>query len=328
MGQLIQQIADQQTLPPGISVVVPVYNSQQTLAALVDRLAGVLASLKPAGGYEVLLVNDGSRDQSWQIVSELSAKYPWVRGLDLMRNYGQHNALLCGIRLARFDIIITLDDDLQNPPEEIPVLLAKLSEGLDVVYGKPEALKHGLLRNLASLITKAVLKGAMGAETARNISSFRAFRTILRDAFATYRSPFVSIDVLLTWGTTRFAAVNVKHEPRTLGESNYNVRKLLVHAMNMITGFSTWPLQLASFVGFGFTVLGVIILLFVVGRYLLDPSARSVQGFPFLASIIAIFAGAQLFALGVIGEYLARLHFRTMDRPTYVVRQRTTEEEG
>lgn len=328
MGQLIQEIADQQTLPPGISVVVPVYNSQQTLVPLVERLAGVLASLKPAGGYEVILVNDGSRDQSWQIVSELSAKYPWVRGLDLMRNYGQHNALLCGIRLARFDTIITLDDDLQNPPEEIPVLLTKLSEGLDVVYGKPQELKHGLWRNLASMITKAVLKGAMGAETARNISSFRAFRTVLRDAFATYRSPFVSIDVLLTWGTTRFAAVNVKHEARTLGESNYTLRKLLVHAMNMVTGFSTWPLQLASFIGFGFTVLGVIILLFVVGRYLLDPSARSVQGFPFLASIIAIFAGAQLFALGVIGEYLARLHFRTMDRPTYVVRQRTTEEKG
>jgi len=294
--------------------------------ALVERLEKVLVAI--GGAFELILVNDGSRDRSWEIVGELSQRFAWIRGLDLMRNYGQHNALLCGIRLARFEVTVTLDDDLQNPPEEIGVLLAKLGEGLDVVYGKPSELQHGLWRNLASLITKAVLKGAMGADTARNISPFRAFRTVLRDAFATYRSPFVSIDVLLTWGSTKFVAVPVKHEARAAGKSNYTVRKLLVHAMNMVTGFSTWPLQLASFIGFGFTVLGVGVLLFVVMRYIFDPSARSVQGFPFLASIIAIFAGAQLFALGVIGEYLARLHFRTMDRPTYVVRQRTTEKEG
>jgi undecaprenyl-phosphate 4-deoxy-4-formamido-L-arabinose transferase len=115
----------------------------------------------------------------------------------------------------------------------------------------------------------------------------------------------------------------VRHEPRAVGESNYTFRKLMVHAMNMVTGFSTWPLQVASFVGFAFTVVGVLILLFVVGRYIFDPAARQVAGFPFLASVIAIFSGAQLFALGVIGEYLARLHFRTMDRPTYAVRQQT-----
>ena len=325
MGNELRQNLDGEGFPPGISVVVPVYNSEGTLAELVGRLEKVLSA--NAGAFEVILVNDGSRDGSWRVVGELSAKYPWVRGLDLMRNYGQHNALLCGIRLARFEVVVTLDDDLQNPPEEIPVLLAKLKEGLDVVYGKPEALHHGLWRDLASQITKAVLKGAMGADTARNISAFRAFRTILREAFATYRSPFVSIDVLLTWGTTRFAAVAVKHEARAVGKSNYTLRKLLVHAMNMVTGFSTWPLQLASFIGFGFTVLGIVVLLVVVARYLMDPS-KSVQGFPFLASIIAIFAGAQLFALGVIGEYLARLHFRTMDRPAYAVRERTVEREA
>jgi glycosyltransferase involved in cell wall biosynthesis len=325
MGNESTQIVAGDDLPPGISVVVPVYNSQGTLAALLERLGPVWERAVGAGTFEVILINDGSRDKSWEVVAELSAKFPWVRGLDLMRNYGQHNALLCGIRLARFATVVTVDDDLQHPPEEIPVLLAKLAEGLDVVYGKPRELRHGLLRNLASLITKAVLKGAMGAQTAGNISAFRAFRTELRQAFATYRSPFVSLDVLLTWGTTRFAAVDVRHEARTVGVSNYTVKKLLVHAMNMVTGFSTWPLQVASFIGFGFTVLGVVVLLFVVGRYIFEPSARSVQGFPFLASIIAIFAGAQLFALGVIGEYLARLHFRTMDRPTYAVRQRTRD---
>jgi len=157
----------------------------------------------------------------------------------------------------------------------------------------------------------------MGAETARNVSSFRAFRTNLRDAFRDYRGPFVSIDVLLTWGSARFTAVKVKHAPRTIGVSHYTVRKLIVHALNMVTGFSTLPLQVASIVGFVFALFGMGVLAFVVGRYLI--SGGSVPGFPFLASVIAIFSGAQLFALGIIGEYLARIHFRMMDRPSYTI---------
>jgi undecaprenyl-phosphate 4-deoxy-4-formamido-L-arabinose transferase len=308
----------QTTLAGGISVVVPVYNSQATLGELMRRLAAVLPSLAPQ--FEVILVNDGSRDESWRVISQLAAQYPFVTGIEMMRNYGQHNALLCGIRAARFDRIVTLDDDLQNPPEEIGKLLAKLEEGYDVVYGKPQAMTHGLFRNLASQITKFVLKQAMGAETARNISAFRIFRAVIRDAFATYRSPYVSIDVLLTWGTTRFIAVEVKHDARTVGVSNYTLRKLLTHAFNLVTGFSTWPLQVASLIGFVFTVAGLFLLLFVLLSRLI--SGHAPPGFYFLASIIAIFSGAQMFALGIMGEYLARLHFRTMDRPTYTVRTR------
>src|SRR5882672_2885258 len=157
------------SLPAGISVVVPVYNSQGTLSDLLARLVPVLSAIGPR--YEVILVNDGSRDGSWAVIEKLRAQYAFVSGIDMMRNYGQHNALLCGIRAARFDKIVTLDDDLQNPPEEIPKLLAKLEEGFDVVYGKPQAMRHGLWRNLASRITKAVLQKAMGADTARNISA-------------------------------------------------------------------------------------------------------------------------------------------------------------
>jgi undecaprenyl-phosphate 4-deoxy-4-formamido-L-arabinose transferase len=166
----------------------------------------------------------------------------------------------------------------------------------------------------------------MGAETARNVSAFRAFRTPVREAFASYQGPFVSIDVLLTWATTRFAAVEVRHDSRRNGISNYTFRKLVVHALNMMTGFSTLPLQLASMVGFAFTLFGMGVLFYVVGRYLLQ--GGSVPGFPFLASIIALFSGAQLFALGIIGEYLARMHFRSMERPTYVVRDSTSPREA
>jgi glycosyltransferase involved in cell wall biosynthesis len=312
-------------LSPGISVVVPVYNSQESLEMLVARLEGVLRGLgAPADegvgttlpAFEMVLVNDGSRDKSWEVMGRLSAAHAWVRGINLMRNYGQHNALLCGIREARFDTIVTIDDDLQNPPEEIPQLLATLREGFDVVYGKPQQEQHGLFRDVASQITKLMLQQAMGAQTARHISAFRAFRTSLRQAFADYKSPLVSIDVLLTWGTTRFTAIPVRHAARTTGQSNYTIKKLLLHATNMMTGFSTWPLRLASMIGFSFTVFGMLVLAYVIVRLLIE---RSVPGFPFLASIIAIFSGAQLFALGIMGEYLARIHQRTMERPPYAV---------
>lgn len=302
---------------PTVSVVVPVYNSQHTLAELAQRLEAMLPGVYSA--FELILVNDGSRDESWAAIGDLTARFAWVRGINLMRNYGQHNALLCGIRAARHEIIVTIDDDLQNPPEEIPRLLARLGEGFDVVYGTPQRQQHGLWRDLASSVTKLALQGAMGAQTARNVSAFRAFRTQVREAFGHYQSPFVSIDVLLTWGTTRFAAVEVRHDPRLVGRSNYTFRKLVTHALNMMTGFSTWPLQLASMIGFGFTLFGLAVLAYVIGRYLV--LGYSVPGFPFLASVIAIFSGAQLFALGIMGEYLARMHFRMMDRPAYAIRE-------
>jgi undecaprenyl-phosphate 4-deoxy-4-formamido-L-arabinose transferase len=300
----------------GISIVVPVFNSASRLSGLVGRLSGALNRV--GAPFEIILVNDGSQDSSWERIVDLSGECHILRGVNLMRNYGQHNALLAGIRAARHDVIVTLDDDLQNPPEEITKLLDRLAEGFDVVYGTPLKKQHGVWRNMASWLTKLVMQSTMGAETARSISAFRAFRTDLRDAFATYNSPFVSIDVLLTWGTARFASVPVQHDPRQENESSYTFRKLVTHALNMMTGFSTLPLQLASLVGFTFTLFGLVILLYVLGRFLVQ--GGSVPGFPFLACTIAIFSGAQLFALGIIGEYLARMHFRSMDRPAYAVR--------
>jgi len=299
-----------------ISVVVPVFNSSVVLPLLVKELEAVLP--KCSSGFELILVNDASLDQSWQVITELVRERAWVHGINLMRNVGQHNALLCGIRAAKYEIVATIDDDLQNPPDEIPRLLEKLDEGFDVVYGIPEHEQHGLFRDLASIITKVVLQNAMGAEIARKISAFRVFRTHVREAFQQYRGPFVSIDVLLTWGTTRFGAVSVRHEARREGVSGYTLRALVSHALNMMTGFSVLPLQIGSLIGFTFTIFGLLALAFVIGRYLIYGSP--VPGFPFLASIIAIFSGAQLFTLGIIGEYLARMHFRMMNRPAYTVR--------
>lgn len=304
-------------LSPGLSVVVPVYNSATILPQLVARLGPVLQGLLLP--YELILVNDGSCDDSWKVIQHLAAQHPWVHGLCLMRNYGQHSALLAGIRVARYTVTVTMDDDLQHPPEELPKLLAKLTDDLDVVYAPPEKEQHGIIRDIASKITKLALQGVMDANSARLASAWRAFRTQLRSAFVSFHSPFVSIDVLLTWGTSRFGAIRLRHDVRAAGKSHYTVRQLIRHALNMMTGYSVIPLQLASIIGFGFTLFGLGVLAYVLGRYLLVGS--SVAGFPFLASIIAIFSGAQLFALGIMGEYLARMHFRTMNKPAYAVRE-------
>ena len=298
-----------------LSIVIPVFNATECLEKLCAQLMPVLDSL--VDDFEILLVDDGSVDQSWSVIVELQVQYRHIRGIKLSRNYGQHNALLCGIRAAEFETIITMDDDLQNPVSEIPKLLNKLHEGYDVVYGTPAEQQHGLLRNLASRLTKLALQGVMGAETATKVSAFRAFRTRLRQGFESYRSPYVSIDVLLTWSTSSFTAIKVEHAQREQGESNYTMRKLIAHAFNLVTGFSTFPLQLASMTGFAFMFFGVGILVWVVGRYLIF--GGNVEGFSFLASIIAIFSGVQLFTLGVFGEYIARIHFRTMDKPPYVI---------
>jgi len=306
-----------------ISVVIPVYKAEECLKELYRRLEDSLTAI--AKDFEIILVEDCGGDRSWEIITELSKVDKRVKGIQLSRNFGQHNALLCGIRAAQGEIVITIDDDLQHPPEEIPKLLGKLDEGYDVVYGTPQKEQHGFWRDIASHVTKMALQSAMGAQTARNVTAFRAFRTRLRDAFANYQSPFISIDVLLTWATTRFAAIPVHHHSRQAGESSYTFRKLVVHALNMMTGFSTLPLQFASLLGFAFTLFGVVVFLYVIGRYLIQGS--SVPGFPFLASLIAIFSGAQLFALGIIGEYLARMHFRTMEKPPYVIRGRSERTE-
>jgi len=300
----------------GISVIIPVYNSEDSLRLLIQRIEPVLKSL--TAQYEVIFVNDGSKDHSWQRIKDLSGLHSWITGIELMRNYGQHNALLCGIRAARYEILVTMDDDLQHPPEEIPKLITKLLEGYDVVYGTPEKEQHGFWRDRASQISKLILQESMGAEIARKAGAFRAFKRDIRAAFENYQSPYVSIDVLLTWGTARFAAIPVRHDARQIGVSNYSLGKLVNHALNMMTGFSTVPLQLASLLGFAITFFGLCVLVYVLGRYFIQ--GASVPGFAFLASIISIFAGAQMFSLGIMGEYLARMHSRSMGRPPSVIR--------
>jgi glycosyltransferase involved in cell wall biosynthesis len=295
-----------------LSIVVPVYKGGKLIEPLVVQFNKSLPAF--AENYEIILVNDGSPDNSWAIIQSLIDKYRAVRGICLMRNYGQHNATLCGVRLARHEVTITMDQDLQHRPEDIPLLLTKLEEGYDVVYGAPKKLPQGFLRNLMTASIKEILARVIGLPAVRNVSAFRAFRTNLRDAFANFQSPTLILDVLLSWGTTRFTSVpvNIAQAERT----SYNFRMLVRTALLILTGYSTLPLRFASWIGFVMTIFGLGVFVYVLFVYF---SAGSIPGFPFLASIIALFSGAQLFALGIFGEYLARMFDRSMDRPTYVI---------
>jgi glycosyltransferase involved in cell wall biosynthesis len=299
------------------SVVVPVYRGEATLDALVDRLGKVLP--KVAEQFEVILVNDGSPDGSWAVISRLSERLAWVRGIALSRNYGQENATLCGILNASFDVIATMDDDLQHNPEDLPRLLQKLEEGFDVVYGVPRVRRQSWWKTAASVAVKRVISWSMGNRAVRDLSAFKVFRADIKDAFGSLAGRDVLIDVLLSWITARFASVEIDEAPRSHGESNYDLVKLTKVALRAMTNYTTIPLRFASILGFIFTLAGVFILLYVLGVYFL---LGSIPGFTFLASVLAIFNGVQLFALGIIGEYLARLFDRSSGRPAYAIRAR------
>lgn len=300
-----------------VSVVVPVYRSEQTLQELVTRISSALQEYD----FEIILVDDASGDGSWQKISSLAKENPNILGIRLGRNSGQHGALLAGVRMAKFNTTVTLDDDLQNSPEEIEKLISELKPNVDVVYGVSAEIKQSFYRRLGSKIVRKFFSSALGFNSAVTMSSFRAFRTVLRDGFNTQLGPNISLDALLTWSTTRFAVAKVRHDERKIGSSHYTFRKLVRFMIDMTTGYSALPLRLATAIGFMSIALGILLLLYVVGRPLL--SGGSVPGFPLLASSIIIFSGVQIFLLGVLGEYIGRMHFRVMNKPTYMIAEST-----
>lgn len=305
----------------GVSVVIPVYRSEKILPLLVKELATVLPTL--GMDFEVILVNDGSPDGSWDVILEEQAEWAWLRGVNLMRNYGQHNATLCGIREARYAITVTMDDDLQHPPREIYKLLEELERGKqDVVYGVARKRAQVWWKSWSSSLVKRSVAWVMGARNVQDIGAFRAFRTDLRRAFDDFRGSDILVDVLLSWGTAKFSSVEVDEAEREIGQSNYGFFKLIKVTFLVLTSFTTVPLRFASILGLLFTLFGIGVFIYVLVIYC---AFGSLPGFPFLASVISIFSGAQLFALGIIGEYLARVFERTGGKHPYTIARRVNE---
>ena len=216
---------------PEYSVVIPVYNSEKTLVELHSRLAGVMSGME--GGYEIILVDDGSRDGSWAVMANLSSEDDGVKAIRLAGNFSQHNALLCGFRHARGEYVITLDDDLQNPPEEIPKLVERLMEGYDAVYGVWEKSYQPLHRRLISIIGRRILSLVTGID-ATGLTTFRAIRRPVVDAVLAFESRYVNLGAYISLSSKKTASVKVKHQPRREGGSNYTLGKLLEFAFTFI----------------------------------------------------------------------------------------------
>ena len=236
-----------------------------------------------------------------------------------MRNYGQHSALLAGIFTARYEVIVTLDDDFQTPPTEIPKLLRKLDEGFDLVYGARGKEQHGFARNIASSGAKWLMQYALNVPHARAVSSSRAFRSNLMRDYPRDLPPAAFLDALLGWTAQHVTSVPVAHNPRASGKSNYTWPKLIRHGVDMAMSLSVVPLRAAAWLGFLIAVLGAGLFIFVMVSYWLH--GREVPGFTFLAAVILLFAGAQLSVLGIIGEYLSRVYLRLLGKPAFVIKE-------
>src|SRR2546427_4118639 len=245
------------TMEVDVSVVIPVYRSAATLHTLVKRLFVVLSNTRKS--FEIIFVDDGSPDNSWEVVCDLQRSYPdRIVAIQLMRNYGQHNALMCGFRHSRGKYTITMDDDLQNPPEEIPKLLQAIeTEGLDLVYGSYDTKKHRCWRNIGSALVNWLFRIVFHCRVTP--TSFRVMDRRLMESILPYSLNFTYIDGHLAWNTERVGTVRVEHHPRAVGRSGYSLGKLAVLALNLFTNFSLLPLQLVSVCGLAAAGSGFIL---------------------------------------------------------------------
>jgi glycosyltransferase involved in cell wall biosynthesis len=300
-----------------ISVVIPVYNSAPILPALQARLQAALADI--SNSFEIIYVDDGSQDASWVVLRQLREHdRQHVVAIQLMRNYGQHNALMCGLRAAHGQYIVTMDDDLQHPPEEIVKLFTAIAHSeLDLVYGAYDRKKHSIIRNAASWVVTRFYRLVFKSPV--TITSFRILRRELLETILSYSLNFTFLDGLFAWNTHRIADVKVSHQPRAKGRSGYQFGKLVALAVNLFTSFSLLPLRLASWCGVSAALTGLIASMYYVVLYV--TSNIAVPGFALTIVSVLILGGLQLLGIGILGEYVGRLHLSVIRKPQYSVRQ-------
>ena len=301
---------------PTLSVVIPVYRSKVTLRELHRRLSDTLAT--QAYDFELIFVDDCGGDGSWGVIESLVAQDQRVRGIRLSRNFGQHAATICGFASSRGSWVATLDDDLEHLPESLLSLLAKTADGFDLVYGVYPARNHKPWRNLTSTVARWLFKKAIPSLN-DEYTSFRVVQGELARALAHFDSPFPFVDGYLSWLTNHTTSVVVPHGARAFGESNYTPRKLVFHTVNIFVTFSDLPLKLASWIGVLCFVVGMCWLAAIVGARLFGNI--SVSGFASLMAAIILFGGIQLLILGIFGEYLGRMNFKSSKKPLFLVSQ-------
>lgn len=302
------------TMEIELSVVIPVYNEEEVLPELHHKLLPAIEKITDK--FEILLVDDGSRDKSFDIIESFADQDPRIKGIRFARNFGQHAAITAGLKRSKGRIVVTMDADLQNPPEEIPKLIDGLKDGFDLVWGRFQGRQHNPFRKFGSFFAKYVLKNIMGGMNT-NISTFRAIDRGLVKRLGQLNENSRFIDGLFIWLGAKAKVVDVKHNPRRQGKTKYNLFNLIRLWFDMVTSFSDFPLKLATVTGIGFGLLGALAALFYLFRKMLF--GFDVPGFATIIIAILLFSGIQLFCLGMLGEYIARIFLQTKDRPVFIV---------
>lgn len=303
-----------------ISFCIPCYKSEQTLSGVIEEIRTTMEGMKDRYTYEIILVNDASADNTFEVISKLSESYDNITGVDLARNFGQHSALMAGFHYVTGDILVCLDDDGQTPANEVGKLLDKLEEGEDVVYARYTHKKHSPFRNFGSFVNEKMAQLLLGKPKELYVSSYFAARRFIVDEMLKYDKSYPYVIGLVLRSTKRIANVDVNHREREIGRSGYTLGKLLGLWMNGFTAFSVKPLRIATWIGIGCSILGFLYGIYTVIKKLVLGAAVAV-GFSALMSAIMFIGGMILFMLGLMGEYIGRMYIGMNNAPQYVVRQ-------
>lgn len=308
---------------PRLSVLIPAYNSEETLGELVDE---VVAELRPqVTELEIVIVNDGSGDGTDRCAREAQQRHRGiVKYVQLARNFGEHNAVMCGLHHVTGDCVAIIDDDFQNPPSEIMRLVDRLAEGHDVVYSYYERKRHGWFRNLGSTFNDLAARLVMAKPPGLYLSSFKAMNSFLVKTVIAYRGPYPYLDGLILRSTSSIGRQLCAHAERRAGRSNYSLRRLVRLWLNMFTSSSVVPLRLAAYLGFATSLLGFLLAIYFVVSWQVGGilTERPIPpGWASLIVTVTLFSGLQLCVLGMIGEYLGRLFLTQNRAPQFVVRR-------
>jgi undecaprenyl-phosphate 4-deoxy-4-formamido-L-arabinose transferase len=303
---------------PEVSVVIPVFNEEDNLRELGERLMRTLSGMgRP---FEIIFVDDGSTDRSWEVLSDLNRQYPGkIRALQFHRNFGQHQAIFAGFHAARGQVMVTLDADLQNPPEEIPRLVAKLEEGYDTVGGWREDRRDSIFRKVPSQLVNYVMSRVTGTQLRDYGCMLRAYRREVIDSINQCQESSSFIPALANLYSRRVAEIPVGHAERERGQSKYSIIKLIRLNFDLMTGFSNLPIHLVGFMGVTIAFLGLLFgALLLIRRIFVGPE---VEGVFTLFAILFVFVGLNTLGLALIGEYVGRIYREVRGRPRYVIRQ-------
>lgn len=309
-----------------VSVVIPVYGSAAIIPELVRQLQAALEPAFGRGAFEVILVHDCGPGNTWQVIESQAGDKPWLRGIDLRRNAGQHNAVMAGLGVAQGRYIVTMDDDLQHDPADVPRVVAALKQGFDLCYIQFERKQHVLWKRLGSWFNDVVASRLLKKPKGLYLSPFRGMTSEIRDEVLRYQGPFVYVDGLLLQSTNNITSQTAKHHARSDGQSGYSLRKSISLWLQMATSFSVIPLRLVSIAGIVASGFGFALALLVLVQKLMTPDLA--VGWASLIIAVLLMGGLQMLALGTIGEYLGRVLLTLNNRPQYVVRRTVNAVQG